>query len=265
MIPKIIHYCWFGGNCLDEKAEKCLQSWRKFFPDYEIIQWNESNFDVTKIDFMEKAYRNKEWAFVSDVARLMVVYEHGGIYFDTDVEVIRSYDDILSENPKAFMGIDNNGLVNTGLGFGAEKKHPILKKHIELYKRISFEEYSDHLSDIACPILTTSLLQPLGLLKENKKQFIADIEIFPTSYFAPIDYRTGKIKITDKTRSIHWYNASWQDSKTKKEQEQLRKLSAIFGVRLGETLYGTMSCVKREGAFHYVIHRIRKRFGRKAK
>lgn len=258
MIPKKIHYCWFGGKPLDDRAIKCVESWRRFFPDYEIIQWNESNFDITRVNFMEQAYSAKKWAFVSDVARLLIVYENGGIYFDTDVEVIKSYDDLINESTKAFMGIEMDGSVSSGLGFGAVKFHPFLKKHIDLYEQLDFLEYKENISDIACPILTTRLLEPAGFVKENRKQIVEDIEIYPSIYFAPMDYKTGKIKITERTHSIHWYNASWQDKDKKKEQDQLRKLSAILGTKLAETLYGVMSCMKREGIFNYVTYRIKK-------
>lgn len=265
MISKKIHYCWFGGNPLDAKAINCIESWKKFFPDYEIIQWDESNFDVTQVDFMEKAYRNKKWAFVSDVARLLIVYENGGMYFDTDVEVVHSYDDILNVSGKAFMGMESEGMVNTGLGFGAEKSHPFLKKCLEVYKQLDYEEYKDHISDIACPILTTRLLESAGFIKEDRIQSVEEVDIYPTTYFAPMDYQTGKIKLTDKTHSIHWYNASWQDESTKKEQEKLRKLKAVVGNTLAETLYGIVFCIKREGVLGYIVHRIKKLFVRKAK
>lgn len=260
MISKKIHYCWFGGKSLDDKAIKCIESWKKFFPNYEIIQWNENNFDVSRVDFMKKAYDNQKWAFVSDVARLLIVYEHGGIYFDTDVEVIRSYDDILNEETKAFMGMENDGCVASGLGFGAEQYHSFLKKHIELYEKIDFDDFLTHISDIACPILTTDLLKTSGFIKENRKQNIEGIEIYPASYFAPMNYQTGKLHITKQTHSIHWYNASWQDNAIKQEQELLRKLSSIFGTRIAEPLYGIVSSVKREGIFKYILKRIRKLF-----
>lgn len=265
MINKVIHYCWFGGKPLDDKAKKCLESWQLFFPDYQIIQWNESNFDITRVDFMEKAYKNKKWAFVSDVARLLIVYEHGGIYFDTDVEVIRSYDDILDCDTKAFFGIENDGYVNSGLGFGAEKSHPFLKMLIEVYEELDFELYKDHISDVACPLITTTLLEKVGFIKENRRQSVNGIEIYPTAFFAPMDYQTGKVKKTAMTHSIHWYNASWQDEVVKHEQECLRRFNAIFGVKLAEPMYGILSCIKNEGIFYYMKHRIMKLFGRKVK
>lgn len=265
MISKKNHYCWFGNNPLDEKAIQCLASWKKYFPNYEIIQWNENNFDISQVEFMKDAYEAQKWAFVSDVARLIIVYEYGGIYFDTDVEVVHSYDDIINEATKAFMGIEGDGLVNTGLGFGAEKGHPFLKKHIEYYKQLKYAEYKSHISDIACPILTTKLLMDSDFVVEDSRQMIEEIDIYPTAYFAPMDYQTGKLNRTDVTHSVHWYNASWQDEAVRREQEKLRKLSSILGVRLAENLYGIINCMKREGLFRYVVNRVGRFLSRKVK
>ena len=129
MINKVIHYCWFGGQPLDSRGKKCLESWKKYFPNYEIIQWNENNFDVSRLDFMSQAYKDKKWAFVSDVARLLIVYENGGLYFDTDVEVIRSIDDLLEND--AFFGFENDSFVATGLGFGAIKGQASVKAMLQ--------------------------------------------------------------------------------------------------------------------------------------
>ena len=119
MIPKKIHYCWFGGNPLPELAIKCLESWKKYCPDYEIIEWNETNFNLDSCEYVREAYQAKKWAFVSDYARLKVVYDNGGIYLDTDVELIKSLDRLLKN--KSFFGTETTGVVATGLGFGAEK------------------------------------------------------------------------------------------------------------------------------------------------
>lgn len=257
-MEKIIHYCWFGREPLNEMALKCIESWKHFFPDYKIIQWNEDNFDITQISFMENAYRDKKWAFVSDVARLIVVYNYGGIYFDTDVEVIKSYKDILDLELSGFCGFEKDGCVNTGLGFGAQKGHPFLKKLIELYKDIDYESYREHISDIACPILTTRLLQDKGLIQNDKYQLVEQFNIYPSEYFAPMDYNTGKMRYSNNTHSIHWYSSSWLDDYTKKEQEYLRRFSRVFGVKIGEILYGISSCFRKEGMTNYFLKRIKK-------
>lgn len=258
MINKVIHYCWFGGQPLDSRGKKCLESWKKYFPNYEIIQWNESNFDVSRLDFMSQAYKDKKWAFVSDVARLLIVYENGGLYFDTDVEVIQSYEDILNDDTEAFFGLECDGHVSSGLGFGAVKGHPILKKLIREYETLDYSQYKDRLGDVACPVLTTNLLIREGFIQENKKQKIGNITFYPSIYFAPIDYRTGKMRQSDLTHSIHWYNASWKNDNERKEQENLRKIIAICGTNKGEKIYGVIHCIKEEGFWKYLLKRFNK-------
>ena len=131
MIPKIIHYCWFGGESLPESAIKCINSWKKFCPDYEIIRWDESNYDVTKNVYMKEAYEAKKWGFVPDYARLDIVYNYGGIYMDTDVELLKPLDDLLGCN--AYMGVEKPGIVALGLGFGAEKGNSVIGDLLEEY------------------------------------------------------------------------------------------------------------------------------------
>lgn len=258
MIPKKIHYCWFGGNPLDDLALKCIDSWKTYFPDYEIIQWNETNFDVSRIEFMQKAYNDKKWAFVSDVARLLILYHHGGIYFDTDVEVIRSFEDILKTETQGFFGMEQSGYVNTGLGYGSVPDHPFLKSHIEVYQNMNYDTYKDHLSDIACPNITTYLLEQEGFVRTESKQYVSGFTIYPPEYFAPIDYNSGKMKRTKRTHSIHWYNASWQDERTKKEQENMRFWVSLLGHKVGETIYGITATMRREGVVPYVQARLAK-------
>ena len=153
MIPKKIHYCWFGGGPLPTDVKKCIDSWRKFCPDYEIIRWDESNFIISdQNNFVQAAYENKAWAFVSDYARLRIIYENGGIYLDTDVELIRNLDELLDH--VAFFGAHQvNGLVATGLGFGSEKRTKILKELLRLYDNTDFDPCKKN--ELACPILNS--------------------------------------------------------------------------------------------------------------
>ena len=257
-IPKKIHYCWFGGKPLPELAQKCILSWEKYCPDYEIIEWNETNFDVSRIDFMQKAYDDKKWAFVSDVARLLILHEHGGFYFDTDVEIIKSYDDIVSADIQGFFGMEHNSLVSTGLGCGSIAQHPFLKRHIDVYNGIDYDAYKDNLSAIACPNITTYLLEQEGFVREISQQCISGFMIYPPEYFAPIDYNTGKMRKNKHTHSIHWYNASWQDTRTKEEQEKMRFWVSLLGRKMGETIYGIVSTMRREGTGHYIQTRLAK-------
>lgn len=256
MIPKIIHYCWFGGNPLDELSIKCIDSWKRYFPDYEIIQWNENNFDVSQMEFMKKAYKDKKWAFVSDVARLLVVYNYGGLYFDTDVEVISEYEDILCDDIDGFLGFEKTKAVSTGLGFGAMPNHPFIEKMINIYKDLDYDQYVNHLSEIACPILTTQLMGKYGYVAEDRQQKCCGFIIYPSDYFSPIDYMSGKLLITARTHSIHWYNASWNTEKTKKELAAAQKMRRIFGVKMGDMILGIVSCIKKEGLICYMFTRL---------
>lgn len=257
MIPKIIHYCWFGGKPLDEKSKKCIESWKKYFPDYEIIQWNESNFNVNEIEFMKKAYDNQKWAFVSDVARLLIIYEYGGFYFDTDVEIIKSFNDIIDDGFEGYFGLEHDLLPNSGLGFGAIKHQKVIKELIDVYKNLDYDRYSEELGKVACPIVTGDLLRKKGFKNKNQIQFISDIKIFTCDYFDPINYQNGKVSLTNNTHSIHWYNASWQELNEKIEQEKLRKLNSIFGIKLGEKIYGISYCIKKEGFINYILNRLK--------
>lgn len=210
MIPKVIHYCWFGRKQLPTLALKCIESWRKYMPDYEIREWNEDNFDVNQIPYTKEAYENKKYAFVSDYARFWILYNYGGIYFDTDVEVIKNMDHIL--NNGAFMGceknIDNKSLVNPGLGIATEPKHPFYKKILESYQNCKFVKNNKFNLETVV-IRTTNLLKKEGLSNTEEIQHICNLTIYPSRFFCPIDYDTKTFNISSDTVSIHHYASSW--------------------------------------------------------
>ena len=226
MIPKKIHYFWFGGNEKPKSVVKCINSWKKHCPDYEIIEWNENNFDIHCMPFVEQAYDAKKYAFVSDVARLIVIYEQGGIYMDTDVEVIKPLDDLL--NNKAYMGFENDKNVASGLGFGSEAGVQFFKEHIDEYKDEVFINDDGSLNMLGCPIVATRLLVKKGIKLNGKEQIVDDVRIYPAEYFNPYDSITGRLNKTENTYSIHWYDQSWgSDSKFKKRLTQL--IHRVFG------------------------------------
>lgn len=232
MIPKKIHYCWFGGNEKPEKAKKCIASWKKFCPDYEIIEWNESNFDVNQNEYARRCIREKKYAFLSDYARLAIVEEHGGVYFDTDVEVVRNIDDLLKN--EAFFGFESDEYVNTGVGFGSVPNH----KAVCLMK----EEYSDFLDGTrefnSCPTLNTNALLAAGLKKDGKQQTVAGAVIYPVEYFNPYDDTTGRLRKTENTYSIHWYAKSWISKRAIIRSKITRPFHRIFGVECFKWLKG---------------------------
>lgn len=247
MIPKIIHYCWFGGKPLPPLALSCINSWKKFFPDYEIKEWNEKNFDVNQIKYTKEAYKQKKYAYVSDYARFKILKEYGGIYFDTDVEIIRSFKDIIDNGNFFGFEVDPDGkntpgiyapkycfAVNPGLGFGFEKNHPFLNDIIKKYSTLSFDggEMNPWLKTIVA--YTTELLCKYGLenrkgiqtisFKKEESLFYSYITIYPSDYFAPTNVITGKTHITKNTRSIHRYMGSWNTSENKNVYTKIKCL-----------------------------------------
>lgn len=232
-IPKIIHYCWFGKNPIPEKVKKCIDSWEKFCPDYKIIQWNEENYDVNSIPYIRDSYKEKKWAFVSDYARLDVVYKYGGIYLDTDVELIKNLDDLLEYD--IFLCIEKNSKqIATGLGFGGCKDNIVLEKLMDIYNNLSFYKADGNLNLTACPKYTTDYFINHGYKLEDTTQFVDNTVILSSDYLCPMDYKTGKINITENTYGIHWYNASWfpeSDKHIHDTEIKIRsKLPAIMAV-----------------------------------
>lgn len=224
MIPKVIHYCWFGSNSLPPLAVKCIESWKKYFPDYEIKEWNEENFDVNIIPYTEEAYKAKKYAFVSDYARFWILYHYGGLYFDTDVEVIKPMDAIIARGP--FMGCekdaDNKGAtanaavpglglsVNPGLGLGVNPGLGLYSELLQLYSTLHFVKLDGNFNLNTVVEYTTKLLYKHGLRNTNEIQECAGIWIYPQEYFCPISVDDGKLRITSNTVSIHHYAQSWQ-------------------------------------------------------
>lgn len=220
MIPKVIHYCWFGRNPLPPLAKKCIASWKKYLPDYEIKEWNEDNFDVNMLPYTKEAYEAKKYAFVSDFARFWILYNYGGIYFDTDVEVIKNMDHIISQGD--FMGCEfditighKDIRVAPGLGMGAEPKRHIYKELLDIYSTIHFILPDGTLNKKTIVLYTTEIFEKWGLVNNGKIQNLADTFIYPCEYFCPRPDEKGKLQITSKTVSIHHYAGSWLDTDIK--------------------------------------------------
>ncbi len=237
-IPKVIHYCWVGGKPKPNSVQYCIDSWRRVCPDYEIVEWNETNYDFTKNRSMKEAYDAQKWGFVPDYARLDIIYEHGGIYLDTDVELLRPLDSIL-EN-EAFAGFENTGdgeyFVNFGQGFGAVAKNDIIKCARDMYDDMSFINSDGTLALLASPHYTTKCLDSFGLIRENRDQKLEKIAIYASDVLCPKCFRTGKIRKSSRTLSIHHFEASWVDEKIKCDMAHCQKTKKIFGERLGAFL-----------------------------
>lgn len=220
MIPKIIHYCWFGRGPLPELAQKCIASWKKYLPDYEIKEWNEDNFDVNIIPYTAEAYQAKKYAFVSDYARFWILYQYGGIYFDTDVEVIRPIDDIVERgnfmgfetDPKPQLKADaSEASVAPGLGLGVNPGLGLIKKMLDFYEGRHFEFVPGGIGQLTIVHIATEVLRKAGLKQQQGIQLVNDVWIYPTEYFCPINLKTGRIHIEANTRTIHHYAGTWQD------------------------------------------------------
>ena len=209
MIPKKIHYCWLGGKPLPPLAEKCIASWKKFCPDYEIVCWNESNYDFTKHPYMKQALEAKKWGFVPDYARLDILYQYGGIYLDTDVELVKCLDDLLE--CKFYAGFESEKVIALGLGFGAEAGHPLLKEMMDDYDNYSFINEDGNLNLLPSPVIQTDLLLKKGLIFDtgNIQCLNNETTIYPVRYFAPKNGCFNRYILTPDTYSIHRYAASW--------------------------------------------------------
>lgn len=261
-IPKIIHYCWFGKGELSELNKKCILSWEKYFPDYDIKEWNESNYDFNSCKYAKEAYKKKKWAFVSDYARFDILYNYGGLYFDTDVEFINTIDDIIDKGP--FMGLEFGefkykkydsttlksneyndakrvtielGLsIAPGLGLGVYKNHHIYKKIIDEYKKRSFiNEFGRNNSLTVCDFITEILVKE-GIKNINGIGLVDDINIYPADYFCPKDPDSELINITNNTRAIHHYGATWRTSVQAKIHSILSKSIQKYGKEKGRTI-----------------------------
>ena len=207
MIPKIIHYCWFGRGEKPELARRCIASWRKFCPDFEIREWNEDNCGYLAMPFMAEAYAAKKYAFVSDVMRLLVLEQYGGVYFDTDVEVVRDISPLL--NDEGFIGFENDQFVNSGQVMAAVPHQRVVQAMIEAYRQLHFTNADGSLNAVGCPHLNTDVLERFGLARNGQEQVVAGIHVYPADYFNPLDSATGRLKKTENTYSIHWYSRSW--------------------------------------------------------
>lgn len=235
MIPKIIHYCWFGNKKLPNNVKRNIDSWKRFCPDFEIKEWNETNFDIKSNKFIAQAYNNKAWAFVSDYARLDIIYKYGGIYLDTDVEIIRNIDDLLKNH--AFIGLQRKNLLcASGLGIGAEAGNPVIKKMRDMYLNLSFNP--DKLMAISAPQLNDSVIRKLGYVNNTAAPVkLQAITVYPPTFFDPLSPGYEDDLMSKSTYTIHHYNASWLGYRTRIQ----RRFVQIIGQRKANKLKKILS------------------------
>ncbi len=207
-IPKVIHYCWFGGGQIPDQYRVWMDSWKKYCPDYEIIEWNEKNYDVKKNKYLCQAYERKKWAFVSDYARIDIIYEYGGVYLDTDVELIKNIDVLLMND--AFCGFESDQYVAYGLGFGARRHYQILDEIKKYYDDTSFISEDGTLNQVNCPMIQTKVMKKHGLKCNGEFQVVEGMTVYPPLILAGMSpYSFRILRDLSHTYSIHHYSGSW--------------------------------------------------------
>ena len=250
-IPKIIHYCWFGGNPLPPLAKKCIRSWKKFCPDYKLMQWNEENFDLSRAPlYVRQAYEAKKWAFVTDYVRLYAMTQFGGIYMDTDVEVIRPLDRFLSH--RAFSGFEDEVNIPTGI-MACEKNFPMFEKLLAYYDTASFYHPDGSMNLTTNVTIITELCLQHGLQQNNTYQVIEGFALYPKDVFCPVSYATMELEKTENTHTIHWFSGSWHTAQQKKEKkkydaylrrEQMKYRLSRLPNKIGMAVFGEKRYVK---------------------
>ena len=233
MIPKIIHYCWFGFGEKSPLIKRCIESWKRTLPDYEIVEWNESNFDIHINQYVEEAYERKKWAFVADYARLYALYNYGGIYLDTDIEVFKSLDEFL--NDEAFTVFESNDSVQACI-LGSEKNHEVIKLFLEQYEPRSFID-KNSIADLTTIVETfTKYFEANGLKTNGNKQVINGVTIYPSSVFCPNTFGMIFGHISARSYTVHYYDGSWLDGSKK---DNLKYRIGHWGSGVVRNLIGT--------------------------
>ncbi len=229
-IPRKIHYCWFGGKEMPARDRANLESWKKYCPDYEIILWNEKNYDIEKNKYMKDAYLAKKWGFVPDFARFDIIYEHGGFYLDTDVELVRGLDPFTKF--KAFLAFEFYNLINPGSGFGSIPKNPLIKELIGIYKDKDFIFADNTLNLVPSPVYTTEFFRNRGVEINNRMQIVEDTVFFPSDFLCPLNQKTALYELTINTHAIHKFFCSWFNDEQLKEWEEAKQNTAVMNERL---------------------------------
>ena len=225
-INKVIHYCWFGRGEKPEIVKKCIQSWKETLIGYEIIEWNEDNFDISANDYVKEAYEAEKYAFVSDYVRVYALYNHGGIYLDTDVEVFKSFDDLLESD--SIWGFEEKNYIATST-IGAKKGNKIIGEFLQLYKDRKFIKEDGSYDDFTNVAMVTEMLEKKGLKMNGEYQEIDGATFYPQTYFSPYDYINCRKLITDNTYCMHHFHKSWLPWNIRIKSNLKRMLAKIIG------------------------------------
>ncbi len=214
MISKKIHYCWFGPKCIPQRELDCIESWKKYLPDYELVFWNEDNFDVNSVEFCQQAYKSGYYAFVSDYVRAYALYNYGGIYLDTDVEVFEGFKQEIEKN-SATLGFENKTMIGTAM-MAFSERHCIPAALVEYYEKNQFLLANGTFNKTANPFILTEHLKSLGLIQNNSFQRVNGVKIYPRDYFFPKLLEDDVFALTNNTLSVHKFSASWLTDREKK-------------------------------------------------
>lgn len=220
LIPKKIHYMWLGGKQIPTNLQKCIDSWKRYCPDYEIIQWNEDNYDIYKHPYMKQAYEAKAYGLLPDYARLDILYREGGIYLDTDVELRRNLDDMLCQ--EAFCGVEKWQTLNFGGLSGAVKGHPMIKAFLDARADILFIDSNGRENRNTCGFYDTPVAIAAGYRLNGETQCVNGMNIYAYDYFHPYDYMSGLVNETEHTHSVHWFNGGWLDENQRTANEHTK-------------------------------------------
>jgi hypothetical protein len=232
LIPKTIHYCWFGGNPIPDHWQKCIDSWSKFCPDYEIVRWDESNYDVKKHPFLKRSYDAGLYAFSADFARTDIIYQNGGFYVDIDVELIKSLD--LLRHNELYYGFEFTLGLNNGLGFGGIKGHPLLAENLTYYDCFNVIESSDSVNPMCQIFLITDQMQKLGFRMDNTYQSKNGVTLYPSDVLAPCIVGQPEICLhtTENTHSIHRYASTHEKKLTDLRTNQTKNPVKLYNWRV---------------------------------
>lgn len=203
---------------MPEMALRCIESWKKYCGDYEFVEWNESNFDLSMARYSRESAKVGKWAFAADVVRFYTVYNYGGIYLDVDVELLKPIDEFLDTG--MFIGFESEHFINSGQGFGAIPKHPLVKKMLDFYMDLPFIKSDGTLNTTPSPHYTSKIMNDEGFELNNTRQRIGDVDLYPSDYFCPKDWLTLEMNVTQNTHSIHHFLASWWTEEEKRKHEE---------------------------------------------
>ena len=241
-IPKIIHYCWFGSNPIPELELKCINTWEKYFPDYELMFWNETTFDLNKYAFAKQAYEKKYFAFVSDFVRAFALQKYGGVYLDTDLEVLSNFTELLEEK-EVVLGFENKTFVGTAM-MATIPNHFIFNEFVKYYENLSFVNSKGDVEIIANPSILAEILKKINIQLNGQEQFVDGVKVFKREFFFPKKLAEGNFRVTDETLAIHHFGGSWLTPRQKRRGENkiwievcrplLRKCKSIIFAFIGK-------------------------------